>query len=131
MSVGEMTAAMKASGSAEATGDERGEGLAYDVRFRRVVDARVEFDAELLEAEALWGAEIRQRGDALNAITGELQGSLARWLNRTRRQMDPDREERVCGVIYDDDTNYSAEFSQKVKEAFEAFEKLIRPHLKL
>lgn len=134
ISGGEMAAALKAAGLNDSPPggiDERGEALAYEARWRKVADAQSEFATVLLEAEALWGPEIRQRGEALGSMTSELYVSLMSWLSRGKRQYDPARENKLMDVIYDAGDGVSPTFSDRLKATFEGLEEVVRPHLKL
>ena len=96
----------------------------------KIVIAQIEFAAEVLEAEALWGSLIRERSEVIGKCTGELHYALQQCVGRTKRQINPDRETKISGTIYEewDDTN---EFSIRLTKAFESLEDIIRPHLKL
>jgi hypothetical protein len=104
ISAGEMSAAIKAAGpdapSQGSLDHHRRVELAYQARWQSLVDAQVEFAAELLEAEALWGPEIRERGEALAPIVVELHACLDQWLSRHEQPFDSDRKE-IMDVIYE------------------------------
>ena len=133
LTTGEMAAAIKAAGldaSSARVIDDQGEALAFQARWDKVVAAQIEFAAEVLEAEALWGPLIRERSEALGKCTEELRYALQQWVGRTKRQIDLDRQERIMATIYEgyDDSD---EFSNRLKKTFESLEDIIRPHLKL
>lgn len=109
--------------------DDRGEELVYRARWQKVSEANVEFWAEMLEAEALWGPEVRQRGDALASCTGQLYAALWRWLSRRQSPINPDRMDEIEAIIYNAG-NSSTKFDDDLKAALEGIEAQIRPHLK-
>ena len=127
ISTGEMIAARKATGQEDAS-EDRSEAIAYQVRWQKVSDARVEWEAELLEAEALWGPDIRERGDTLLQCLGTLHASIIRWVSRSVRAADD--LDKIMAVIYDLE-DVSADFSIKLNSAIENLELPMRPHLRL
>jgi len=133
MSVGEMDSAMKAAGLEDSSPnrpDDRAGDLAYQARWRKVVDAQLEFAAEILEAEVLWGPEVRQRAETLASAIGELHFALSRYLSRRQRPLDAATDAKITGIIYEGGEESTA-FSDRLKAAFEGIEAEIRPHLKL
>jgi hypothetical protein len=139
MLAGEMATARKAAGLGTTPPpgtDDPSVELAYQSRWQKVVDARVEFDAELLEAEALWGPEIRQRADDLFRCIGRLNFSLSQWLDARQRRargeplLQHDGGERIMDVMYDSGGG-SNKYSDELRAAFERIEATIRPRLKL
>lgn len=133
MSSGEMAAAMKAAGLAQTpqnTADDQAEELAYQARWDKVVATQVEFAAEVLEAEALWGPLIREQSEKLGACTGELNWALNQWVSRGKRAITPDREQKIMDTIYDVQ-GVSSDFSHRLNAAFGGLEEIIRPHLRL
>ena len=109
--------------------DGRGEELVYQARWQKVAEANVEFWAEMLEAEALWGPEVRQRGDALASCTGQLYTALWRWLSRRQSPIKPDRMDEIEAIIYSAG-NASTKFDDDLKAALEGIEAQVRRHLK-
>lgn len=129
---GEAASALKGAGlsdSPPAGSDDQGEALVYQARWQRVAEANVEFLAELLEAEALWGPEIRQRGDALAACIGQLHWALWRWLSRRQSSITPDRMAELLAIIYSAGSA-STKYDDDLNAALEGIEAQIRPHLK-
>jgi hypothetical protein len=127
ISTAEMSGAMKEIG-AEPGKDaaESGQRAAYQVRWKKLSDARVNFEAQLLESEALWGAQIRERGDSLMRCVSELAHALNDWLNR--RPLSERRDAEVINIIYDGGDENA--FSKRLDAAIVAVEADLRPHLK-
>jgi hypothetical protein len=98
ISTGKIIAARKATGQEDAS-EDRSEAIAYQVRWQKVSDARVQSEAELLEAEALWGTAIRERGDGLVQCLGTLYASIIRWVSRSVPPVDD--VETIMAVIHD------------------------------
>jgi hypothetical protein len=126
----EMVAASKAAGRDVDTTDSREqEAFGYERRWKKVLDAIVEFDAEMLEAEALWGSEVHKCEESLTICLNRLRRSLEDyWALFHLKRLDADAQEKVRDIILDSgDTNT---FSAELKSAFKQIEAMIRPHLK-
>jgi hypothetical protein len=131
ISVGEIAAARKATGLPDEPepGEETGKNdeVTYQARWQKIYDARVEFDAEMLEAEVLLSPIIKTKADALRMCVGELHGNLYRWLGK-HELLEGDFK-KVRGIVYDL-ADYDSEFSDKVNAAISAIEIVVKPHLK-
>lgn len=110
---------------------------AYQARWDRVVAARRELAAELLEAEVLWGAELGSRFKAVDALERELFVAVGTHV----KQNDPALHERsrealerraakrrdvLFGNFDDGPDAYLSEYVAAVR----AIEDYLRPHLR-
>jgi hypothetical protein len=131
MSAAEIIEARKAVGlsvDTDTLGGKENERVTYQIRWRKLSDALVEFNAELLESEALWGKNIRARSELLLKCVGELNGAINEWL-RSRTHLNEARDIEVVAIIYD--AGESNSYSDRLGSAIEAIENELRPHLKL
>jgi hypothetical protein len=129
MSTAEMAAATKAAGfDPDTTDSNRSTVLAYEARWKRLRDAYVEFDAEMLEAEALWGPEVRKCDELLDGCLNRLQRSVQKLPVWHHKKLDTEAEQKLWDVI--SDSGDTSTFSAELKSAFQKIETVIRPHLK-
>jgi hypothetical protein len=93
-----------------------------------------EFDTQTLEAEAFWGAEIRNKTDTLRQCVAELRTAMVAFIDdkkaggqdfQANKEFAKQTRETVWAVP--DATN---KLSQRIKSAIDAIETLIRPHLR-
>lgn len=136
---GEYAQAMKDAGievySPDAAVPLRIDTEVYHKRWTKVQEAWADLDANMLEAEALWGRESRDVFRPLRQCISTLFASIQMFLDgRTRPSIasDTERLERIRLVIYglpddEDGNSFSAETIKAVGE-IEAF---LKPHLKL
>lgn len=107
----------------------------YKNRWDPVWNAIQEFDAQTLEAEALWGAGIRSKTDALRQCVRELNVAIDAVINDKAtggENFKADKEfaksmRSIVAAGRDDDKN---ELNQKIAEAINGIEDEIRPHLR-
>jgi hypothetical protein len=140
---GEMASAWKSAGHPPESFDpfKRGADLdeaVYQARWREVVAAMSDLEAEQLEAEVLWGAEAKAAIWPLRQRVGELRVALERWLRQkaeSARSPHPMNKQEIEDwkeldhMVYGMSGDESDKFSQSVKSAVEGCEDLVRPHL--
>jgi hypothetical protein len=88
-----------------------------------------------LEAEALWGAEIRTKTDHLRKCVKELNAAIDSDLRDKAaggQEFGGDREfgrqiRSILAATADDEEN---ELNQKIKKAIDGIEHVVRPHLR-
>jgi hypothetical protein len=130
MSGGEIEAALTAAGLKDAPPEvqrKRSQEVAYQVRWDLLAKARVEFDAEMLEAEVLWGADMRPLGMPVRACMGELYAALTRYVGG-RVADDPKAFSAVHEIVF---ASGDDALSKKLDGAIGDIENALRPHLKL
>jgi hypothetical protein len=132
VSAGEIAAAYEAERrelpDRRANPEERTSVAAYRQRWKLVSEASAEFDARVLEAETLWGEEIRSHAQALARCVSDLGFALQALLGG-EPGMDVARYKSVRAVVYE--TDGYVDFSMRIKEAIAAIEDEVRPRLKL
>ena len=141
MSAGEMTAALKEAGVSEPnflndTELRKATHLAYDRRWRRVSKAVSDLQADVLEAEVIWGEGICAAHKALLACVTELYSTLTLYLraegNESLQRRQGDKLESYFEIVYQTSNDPAKDpFSAKVSAAVRAFEQFLRPHLSL
>lgn len=110
---------------------------AYQARWDRVMAARRELDAELLEAEVLWGAELGSRFKAIEALERELFVAVGTHVQqhdpalhaRRREALErraATRRDVLFGNFDDGPDPYLSEYVAAVR----AIEDYLRPHLR-
>lgn len=107
----------------------------YKNRWDPVWNAIQEFDAQTLEAEALWAAGIRAKTDALRQCVRELNVGIDAVINDKvtgGENFKADKEfaksmRSIVTAVTDDDKN---ELNQKIAKAIRGIEDEIRPHLR-
>lgn len=121
-------------GLANLSSEEKGQAWAhvYGNRWEPVGKALQDFDSETIEAEALWGAEIKEKAQVLRRLARELQLSMEAVI-QNEYSNNEDFEDREFGQKIR--ANVSAggskndELSVKISDAIEELEKVIQPHL--
>ena len=112
----------------------------YERRWEPVVATRNELQADLLEAEVLWGKEVHAKFQPLFELQGELFSNLHTYL----RASDPKQNEKTRDalhallakrreVLYDlSDVSdpESDDFSQNISIVISQIELFLKPHLK-
>ena len=110
---------------------------AYQARWDRVMAARRELDAELLEAEVLWGAELGSRFKAIDALERELFVAVGTHVQQNEPALHARRREALgrraatrrdvlFGNFDDGPDPYLSEYVAAVR----AIEDYLRPHLR-
>ncbi len=107
----------------------------YKNRWDPVWNAIQEFDSQTLEAEAMWGANIRSKTDALRLCVREINVAIDAVINDKAvggENFKADREfaksmRSVVAASRDDEKN---ETNQKIVKAISGIEDEIRPHLR-
>jgi hypothetical protein len=124
-----------APGAVANTGAEA-EALAhvYQVRWRPVASALQEFDAQTLEAEALWGPEIRQTTKALRACVVTLFAAMEAIVDDKDAGGDHFEADREFGRRMRANAHAAAgaadnALSDEIAAAVTALEERVRPHL--
>ena len=118
----------------ERDSEEEGRAWAhvYAKRWGPVGKAMRDFDAAALEAEALWGEDIRCKADALRRCVVSLQVDIKLFINDkysggkilSNRKL----EQKVQSTVWALEINEN-KLSKEIGEAIESLESAIRPHL--
>ncbi len=114
-----------------------GSAMAYQARWQRVSDVRTELQTELLEAEVLWGTELRKRFVALDKLEHELFVAVRSYLDlcnpnapEPRKQAVYKRRNTERDIMYDDLSEEGDEFTRDVLRAIGPIEDYVKPHLR-
>jgi hypothetical protein len=106
----------------------------YAERLRPVGDAVREFDTATLEAEALWGQDVRDRARELHACLRTLRSGMEAVIDNARSGGDDFKSDREFGKQVRADISARSDgtdaLSQRIRAAIEAMETIIRPHLR-
>lgn len=116
------------------TAEQEGQAWAhvYAKRWEPVGKAIQAFDTATLEAEALWGKEIKEKALALRKCVRSLQVDIESFISNKysggESFRDRDFAKKVEYGIWDVKANEN-EFTQEINAAINDLESLIRPHL--
>lgn len=116
------------------TRDERGEAWAhvYSKRWAPVGTAMQGFDSAILEAEALWGNEIKGKAKELRQCVRHLQVDIEAVISNEYSGgedfKDRDFSKKVRSAVSDTKSKDN-ELTNKINAAIEGLETEIRPHL--
>jgi|GEM_PF-2011422 len=103
----------------------------YKNRLSPLTEAMNKLDACLLEAEALWGPEVREHGRKINGCYNRLVRSIKELVSMEFRGID--KHDKDTFKLYKDDVvasrESSDELSKQLSEAIEYFESITRRHL--
>lgn len=125
ISIGEIQSALKENGfdSEEYKDNEKTNRSVYSIRWKKVMEAQTNMEAELQEAEVLWGDDAVNAQKSLNDLVRELYAALALHL-RGLPKVDSKGNELIYNMGEDD------EFSKKVTMSIKEIEVFLRPYLK-
>jgi len=106
----------------------------YLNRWEPVRDALRELDAQLLEAEALWGSDIRKAGDTLRQCARELQVAMEaiiddKEVGGENFKSDRDFAYTMRSTAHASVKDQDNELTNKIQDAVSSIENLVRPHL--
>lgn len=122
--------------SRDRTPEKEAEAWAYvfNKRWRPVAEAQLEFEAQVLEAEALWGSDIKSETNELRQCARNLRVAMeAMVANEANGKEDFISDKDFAKDIKADvwaikeETN---KLSKKIDNAVEAIEESVRPHIK-
>ncbi len=106
----------------------------YKNRWAPVKEAVVEFDTQALEAEALWGGEVRIQTDALRGCVSELRSAIDAILGDKLSGGEDFKADREFGRLMRGRAHASLSsnenpLSQKINSAVKEIENYLRGHL--
>jgi hypothetical protein len=115
------------------------EGRAYahifSKRLAPVWTAYEEFDIQSLEAEALWGSDIREKTDKLRSLVRKLAAAAEAYIDneasgRENFNSDKDFGRQIRSEVFAAPGQKDNELSSLIAEAVAAIENELRPHLR-
>lgn len=107
----------------------------YNNRWRPVREALLDFESHVLEAEALWGREVREKADDLRQCARNLQVAMEAVIDdkvhhgenfSSDKQFGKEMRSTVSASRHDKNNT----LTQKIGDAITAIEAIARPHLK-
>jgi hypothetical protein len=141
ISAGEVAAAFKEAGiepeDEGVTLDKRADELVYDRRWRSLSKAMTDLQLELLEAEVLWGEQVRAPEEKFRRVVAEVYVAVLHHVRSRSNSANEDKlpaatREKFFQALYQTSTDPSEDpICGRVAEAIDEFEALLRPHLRL
>lgn len=130
---GEMVMALTASGAdldsiKSEEFSRHGTRAAYALRWNRIRDALSDMDADVLEAEVLWGQELRETLKPIDEITTSLYLAM-RQEPRLSSELRPGVRDRELQDVLFGVTNETSPFTSRVEQAIRRAEAYLRPKL--
>lgn len=94
-----------------------------------------EFDAQSLEAEALWGQPIRECTEQLRTVLRTLNAALQAYVANERSggedfKMDKDFGKQIRSQVSSSPTNDENRLNVELSSAIKSIEDVLRPHLR-
>jgi hypothetical protein len=116
------------------TPQENGDAWAYVYakRWESVVKALQSFDLATLEAEALWGKEIKQRSIELQQCVKSLRVDVDTFIRNEFSGGEVFRDKNLASEVQNgvwDVKPEENELTKRINNAIDALERVIRPHL--
>lgn len=109
---------------------------AYQARWDKVQDERVSLYADLLEAEAIWGVELKGLFKGLYDLQHELFTYIRRYLELCNPDVNPSRkdaidraQQKARDIMYGDFGDEDDEFWKEFLAGIENIEKYLKPKL--
>lgn len=107
----------------------------YRNRWEPVREALQEFETHVLEAEALWGGDIRTKTDELRQCARELQVAMDAVIDDKAQRgenfkADKDFEKEMRSTAHASRGDENNALNKKIKAAVNAIEDKVRPHLR-
>ena len=114
--------------------DADGYAHVYSTRFKPVIAALEEFETNALEAEALWGAKIREATSQLEQCASELHASMQAIVDDKRANGENFKSDRGFGRKMQAQAHNSGgdkdELGERIRAAVKAIEDEVRPRMK-
>lgn len=107
----------------------------YKARWAPVAQSVQEFDAQVLEAESIWGSDIRARSDALRKCAQSLYAAIQAFLSDKASGGEDFKSNREFGVeirkeLNDSGGNQENKLSKEIATAVTEIDAFVRPHLR-
>ncbi|MGO9019412.1 MAG: hypothetical protein ACLQVJ_13795 [Syntrophobacteraceae bacterium] len=123
-------------GFAEKPPDEHAKAWAhvYQKRWDPVMKCLQDFETSSLEAEALWGMQVRSQTNELRQCVVQLRSSIEAVVDDKSSEgedfrSDPNFGKQMRAIVSGSGSGMD-EFSQKIEKAIAGIEEVVRPHLK-
>ena len=107
----------------------------FSTRWEPISAAYQEFDAQTLEAEALWGLPIRSKTDELRALVRKLRTAMEAFVSNSSSggedfRTDPKFGQQIRSQVFATTSDEKNELSKAISAAVESVEKELLPHLR-
>ena len=107
----------------------------YATRWKPVSEAKLSFDAQMLEAEALWGEPIRRAAEAMRACLGSLSSATAAVIDNVRAggehfRSDPSFALKMQSIVHGTPNDPSNNFAIDLDRVVRMIEDQLRAHLR-
>lgn len=104
---------------------------AYQKRWQPLSDAKAELDAELLEAEAVWGVEIREKFGSLDGLITELFLAIEYYLDvrnpNVQEEWTPEERKESREIMYA--RGSKDKFKGRLDAVLKDIEAVLKPHI--
>ena len=106
----------------------------FNNRWRPVAEAQLEFEAQVLEAEALWGSDIKLKTNELKQCARNLRVAMEAIVVNEANDKENFKSDKEFGKEIEADVwaikEDNNKLSQKIKDAVLGIEESVRPHIK-
>jgi hypothetical protein len=114
-----------------------GTSRAYQARWDKVQTERISLYADLLEAEAIWGVELKDLFKKVFDLEHELLTRIRHYIELINPDTDEASkeairriDEKARDIMYDNMSDEPDEYKQELVSAIESIEKYLKPKLK-
>jgi len=108
------------------------QGAVYQMRWKKIGESVADLDIETLEAETIWGSEVKEKLNPLRKNIKSLQVNILRYLRTLDGKSGiviDDHMEKIIYVMSDDPAKDS--FTQDVLESIKIIEEYLKVHLRI
>ncbi len=110
---------------------------AYQKRWDRVTEVRTDLQAELIEAEVLWGKALNVLCDSIFKLERELFLALRNYITIINPATEPETKKAYIeikrmkrDILYEISEGEPDEYAQDLTSAITAIENYLKPHLR-
>jgi hypothetical protein len=110
---------------------------AYQKRWDKVTNIRIDLQTEMLEAEAIWGRVVFEKFEPVFKLQQELLSSVHAYIstcNPNESEQSRTAYQKIMqeqrDILYDLSSESPDEFTQDVTRAIETIESFLKPHLR-
>ncbi len=120
----------KSSNNNQQSGNHNeGVKVAYKNRWEKVIEANSEASADLLEAEVLWGNDIREKYKQIAKIVGELFSVIKLYIISLEPNSGLKFKQDDGKILYSMGDDDKDEFFKKLQKSIKGIEDILKPHL--
>lgn len=106
-----------------------------NVRWAPVWEAYREVETQALEAEALWGADVRGKVDAVKAVVRTVNAAVHAFMRNLQTggedfKANPPFGQKVRSEVFGSDSDDESELNKRLRAAVKAVEDELQPHLR-